>query len=68
MPRLEGLKPGATVADRAHDADDFLKYPADRKVEAATPPKSNRKVRRDFDGERYKKRHTIERLFGGVKE
>ncbi len=68
MPPLEGLKPGAPVADRAHDADDFLKYPADSRVKAATQPKSNRNVRRDRDRKRYKKRHAIERLFGGVKE
>lgn len=57
------------IADKAYDADErvFLPLAAAGKT-AVIPPKSNRKVQRQYDKELYKARHLIENFFAKLKQ
>ena len=57
------------LADKAFDADERvidLLYAAGKT--AVIPPKSNRKIQRDYDKETYKARHLIENFFCKLKQ
>ena len=57
------------LADKAFDADERVIEPLlARGKSFVIPPKSNRKVQRDFDKEAYKARHLIENFFCKLKE
>ena len=57
------------LADKAFDADERVIEPllAAGKT-AVIPPKSNRKIQRDYDKETYKARHLIENFFCKLKQ
>ena len=57
------------LADKAFDADERVIEPllAAGKT-AVIPPKSNRKIQRDYDKEAYKARHLIENFFCKLKQ
>ena len=57
------------LADKAFDADKRVIEPllAAGKT-AVIPPKSNRKIQRDYDKEAYKARHLIENFFCKLKQ
>jgi transposase len=57
------------LADKAFDADERVIEPllAAGKT-AVMPPKSNRKIQRDYDKETYKARHLIENFFYKLKQ
>lgn len=58
---LDKLNAGALLADRAYDAEErVLKRLIEKQCEAVIPPKSNRKIQREYDRELYKARHLIE--------
>ena len=59
---------GALLADKAFDADWLLKDLDERGATAVIPPKSNRKVQRDYDTHMYKWRHMGENYFAKIKE
>jgi transposase len=57
------------LADKAFDADERVIEPLRARGKSfVIPPKSNRKVQRDFDREAYKARHLIENFFCKLKE
>ena len=57
------------LADKAFDADARVIEPLlARGKSFAIPPKSNRKVQRDFDKEAYKARHLIENFICKLKQ
>jgi transposase len=57
------------LADKAFDADERVIEPLRAQGKSfVIPPKSNRKVQRDFDREAYKARHLIENFFCKLKE
>jgi transposase len=59
----------ALLADKAFDADERVIEPLlARGKSVVIPPKSNRKVRREFDKEAYKARHLIENFFCRLKQ
>lgn len=58
----------ALLADKAFDADWLLKELDDKGAKAVIPPKSNRKIQRDFDHHMYKWRHLIANYFCKLKE
>jgi len=59
----------ALLADKAFDADERVIEPLlARGKSVVIPPKSNRKVRREFDKEAYKARHRIENFFCRLKQ
>lgn len=57
------------LADKAFDADQWVIEPLlARGTSFVIPPKSNRKVQRDFDKDAYKARHLIENFFCKLKQ
>lgn len=56
------------LADKAYGSKKFRKLLADRKIEACIPPKSNSKVKIEYDKQKYKKRHVIENMFARLKD
>jgi transposase len=57
------------LADKAFDADERVIAPLlARGKSFVIPPRSNRKIQRDFDKEAYKARHLIENFFCKLKQ
>ncbi|WP_410734046.1 IS5 family transposase [Bradyrhizobium sp. sBnM-33] len=66
---LPDMAAEALLADKAFDADKRVIEPLlARGKSFVIPPKSNRKVQRDFDRDAYKARHLIENFFCKLKE
>jgi transposase len=57
------------LADKAFDADErVIARLHARGKSVVIPPRSNRKIRRDFDKDAYKARHLIENFFCKLKQ
>jgi transposase len=57
------------LADKAYDADLRVLLPLETAGKIAViPPKSNRKIQREYDKELYKERHLIENFFLKLKQ
>jgi len=57
------------LADKAYDANERVLMPlAAAGKTVVIPPKSNRKIQRDYDKEIYKERHLIENFFLKLKQ
>ena len=56
------------IADKGYDSDRFRQALAERGIEPCIPGRSNRKTPVAFDGELYKQRNLIERMFGRLKD
>jgi len=67
-PLIRDVSFAALLADKAFDADWFLQDLDERGATAVIPPKSNRKVQRDYDTHMYKWRHLVENYFAKIKE
>ena len=67
-PLIRDVSFGALLADKAFDADRLLQDLDERGASAVIPPKSNRKVQRDYDTHMYKWRHLVENYFAKIKE
>jgi transposase len=66
---LPDMAAEALLADKAFDADERVIEPLlARGKSVVIPPKSNRKVQRDFDKDAYKARHLIENFFCKLKQ
>ena len=65
---LDGLKPGAVIADKGYDADHLRDAIGDMGAEAVIPPRSNRKTPRDHDKALYRERNLAERFFNKLKQ
>ena len=64
---LSGVTAGHAILDKAYDADTLLMLLEKLRMTAVIPPKSNRKVRRDYDRHLYKERHLVECFIGKIK-
>jgi transposase len=60
---IEGISAGHLLADRAYDTNDILDQAETQAMRPVIPPKSNRKVQREYDKELYKLRHLLENAF-----
>ena len=67
-PLIHEISFGALLADKAFDADWLLQDLDERGATAVIPPKSNRKVQRNYDIHMYKWRHLVENYFAKIKE
>ena len=67
-PLIRDVSFGALLADKAFDADWLLQDLDERGTTAVIPPKSNRKVQRNYDTHMYKWRHLVENYFAKIKE
>jgi transposase len=61
-------EPGKVVADKAYDTNAVLQSIAAHQAEQVIPPKSNRKVPRDYDENLSDDRNKMERFFGRLKQ
>jgi transposase len=55
------------IADKAYDSDDFHKGIRDSGAVPVIPPRSNRKVLREYDKHLYKERHLVECFINKIK-
>jgi transposase len=55
------------IADKGYDSDRVLEKVEELGAVAVIPPRSNRKVQREYDRELYKERNLIERAFNKLK-
>ncbi|WP_341755261.1 IS5 family transposase [Candidatus Tisiphia endosymbiont of Ptychoptera albimana] len=55
------------IADKGYDSSAFVESLENKGCEIVIPPKSNRKVQREYDKHTYKERYLIECLFGKIK-
>ena len=60
------LNPAHCLATGAYVADRFLAAVADRGITACIPSKANRRVKIPRDRTPYRKRHSVENMFGNV--
>ena len=58
-PLIKGVSFDALLADKAFDADWLLQDLDERGATAVIPPKTNRKIQRNYDAEVYKWRHLV---------
>ena len=66
---LPDMAADTLLADKAFDADERVIEPLRVAGKTAViPPKSNRKIQRDYDKEIYKARHLIENFFCKLKQ
>lgn len=54
------------IGDKGYDSSAFVESLENKGCEVVIPPKSNRKVQREYDKHIYKERHLIECFFGCV--
>jgi transposase len=64
---LEGAETAHVIADKGYDSDGVLQKIEELGASAVIPPRSSRKVQRDYDRELYGERNLIERTFGKLK-
>lgn len=64
---LENMKAEAVLADKGYDADYVVEAVGNMGAIVVIPPKSNRKVLREYDTVLYKERNHIERMFSKLK-
>ncbi|WP_342259458.1 transposase [Candidatus Tisiphia endosymbiont of Metellina segmentata] len=55
------------IADKGYDSSAFVESLENKGCKIVIPPKSNRKVQREYDKHTYKERYLIECLFGKIK-
>lgn len=67
LPFLDGIKADFVLADKGYDSDTILSFVHEQEAIAVIPPKSNRKVQREYDRELYKQRNLIERALNKLK-
>lgn len=65
---VDGIKPGAVLADRAYDADRLMDAILDTGAEPVIPPRRHRKHQHVYDKALYKERNAIERFFSKLKQ
>ena len=65
---LEGLAPGAVIADKGYDSDKFVAKVGSIGAEVVIPPLGCRKVLREYDEHIYKERNKVERFIGLIKQ
>ena len=68
LPLLDGQRAGAVLADKGYDADYIVDAVRAMGAEAVIPPKSNRRIAREYDAHLYKGRNLIERMYGKLKQ
>jgi len=65
---IDGFQAAFVLADKGYDSDAFVEAINNNGAVPVIPPRSNRKVLRDYDKDLYKERNLVERLFQKLKE
>jgi transposase len=55
------------IADRSYDSDDFVQFVIANGAVPVIPPRSNRRVLRDYDEYLYQERHLVECFINKIK-
>ena len=64
---IEDQNMDALIADKGYDADYMVEATLNVGGEVVIPPRSRRKILREYDKELYKERNLIERMFNKMK-
>jgi transposase len=64
---LTGVNAAHVIADKGYDSDGIVRFIEEQGAIAVIPPRSNRRNRREYDRELYKRRNLIERAFNRLK-
>ena len=64
---LGNIQAQYVLADKGYDSNHLVDLIQSQGVQAVIPPKTNRKVQREYDHEVYKQRNWIERAFNRLK-
>jgi transposase len=64
---LQSVATAYVIADKGYDSELVLEKVEELGAVAVIPPKSNRKVQREYDRKLYKERNLIERTFNKLK-
>lgn len=56
------------IADRGSDADWFIAALKNQGITPGIPPRKNRTIQRRYNKTLYRQRHTIESMFGRIKD
>lgn len=64
---IQSVQHSIVIADKGYDSDAFVDTLRNAQNQAVIPPRSNRKLPRDYDEYLYKERHLIECCFGKMK-
>ncbi len=65
---IEELPFEVVIGDKGYDIDAVVEAIEAKGAEAVIPPRSNRKVQRAYDKERYKDRNLVERFWSKVEQ
>ncbi len=65
---IDGIKPGAVLADRAYDADRLMDAILDAGAEPLIPPRRHRKHQHAHDKTLHRERNVIERFFSKLRQ
>ena len=64
---IDGKDMQALIADKGYDANYVIEAADKVNAKSIIPPRSNRKIYREYDTELYKERNLIERMFNKMK-
>jgi len=64
---ITGLPTQYVIADKGYDSDEFIATIEANQATAVIPPKSNRKITRQYDKVLYRERNLVERTFQKLK-
>jgi transposase len=67
-PLIEGQHFDAGIGDKGYDSNRLVEVIERQGAEAVIPPKTNRKVPREYDRHLYKERNKVERLISLIKQ
>ena len=68
IPALTDSEFGPPLGAKGYDTAEILDFLKQRGATACIPPKSNRKVQRQYDKQLYKERNLVERFFNKLKQ
>ena len=63
LPLIEGIAAECLLADKAYDTNEIIATVQALGIDPVIPPKSNRRVKRDYDRALYRLRHLVENGF-----
>lgn len=67
-PLIEDKEFENLLGDKGYDTNEIVEAVESKGAQAIIPPKSNRKVQREYDKEIYKERNKVERFFNRIKQ
>jgi len=65
---ITGIAAENLIADKAFDTDAIIEYAKSNNITVVIPPKSNRKIQREYDKYLYKLRHLAENAIMWLKQ